>query len=67
VWTCQTHLQGLLKGFDYLALFNGDQQFWDQERALFDAPSLNKVSGIFKINRENGVITSLSFIPPNTK
>jgi hypothetical protein len=67
VWTCQTHLQGLLKGFDYLALFNGDQQFWDQERALFDSASLNKVSGLFKINRENGVITSLSFIPPNTK
>lgn len=67
VWTCQTHLQGLLKGFDYLALFNGDQQFWDQERALFDAASLNKVSGLFKINRENGVITSLSFVPPNTK
>ena len=67
VWTCQTHLQGLLKGFDYLALFNGDQQFWDQERALFDAPSLNKVSGLFKINRENGVITGLSFVPPSTK
>jgi hypothetical protein len=67
VWTCQTHLQGLLKGFDYLALFNGDQQFWDQERALFDAPSLNKVSGLFKINRENGVITSLSFVSPNNQ
>jgi hypothetical protein len=67
VWTCQTHLQGLLKGFDYLAVFNGDQQFWDQERALFDAPSLNKVSGLFKINRENGIITGLSFVPPNTQ
>lgn len=67
VWTCQTHLQGLLKGFDYLALFNGDQQFWDQERALFDTASLNMVTGLFKINRENGVITGLSFVPPSTK
>ena len=67
VWTCQTHLHGLLKGFDYLALFNGDQQFWNQEQALFDAPSLNKVSGLFKINRENGVITGLSFVPTTAK
>ena len=66
VWTCQTHLLGLLKGFDYLALFNGDKQFWAQEQALFDTPSLNKVSGLFKINRENGVITGLSFVPLST-
>jgi hypothetical protein len=67
VWTCNTRLQELLKGFDYLALFNGDRQFWDQERAIFDSVSGDKTAGLFKIHRIDGNITHLSFVPPRAK
>jgi hypothetical protein len=67
VWTCNTRLQELLKGFDYLALFNGDRQFWDQERAIFDSVSGDKTAGLFKIHRIDGNITHLSFVPPQAK
>lgn len=62
VWTCNSRLQELVKDFDYLALFNGDRQFWDQERALFDVASQDKPLGLFKINRTQGAITGLSLV-----
>lgn len=67
VWTCNTRLQELLKGFDYLALFNGDRQFWEQERSIFDEASSNKTAGLFKIHRTDGTITHLSIVPPRDK
>ncbi len=62
VWTCNSRLQELVKEFDYLALFYGDHQFWDQERTAFDAASQDKPFGLFKIQRTQGAVTGFSLV-----
>ena len=54
VWTCNQALEGLLKGFDYLALYRGDEQFWDNNQAIFDPTSVGAASGLYKIDRHDG-------------
>ena len=52
VWTCNTALANLLKGYTHLALYRGDSQFWAQSGMLFD-PNYKGINntGIFKIDR----------------
>ena len=52
VWTCDTKLQELIQGYDYLALYKVDQQFWDRTNSLFTRTSRGGNSGIYKINRD---------------
>lgn len=60
VWTCDTHLSQVLKDYDYLAIYKADEQFWKNNGDLFDLDSKNFEEGIFKINRANGKIISIS-------
>lgn len=63
VWTCNTSLKNVLKGYDYLALYSADTQFWQTNAALFNSSALGTKSGIFKINRKvDGGIQSLTKI-----
>lgn len=60
VWTCNTGLAGLLKGYDYLALYMGDAQFWKRVEPVFQAEAAGMTRGIFKIYRTpNGSIERL--------
>jgi len=56
VWTCDVQLTDLLAGYDYLALYRVDQQFWDLNSKLFDTKDKGKNSGVFRILRSEGVI-----------
>jgi len=59
VWTCNTSLESVLKGYTYLALYAADEQFWKNNGALFDPSVIGSRSGVFKINRQpNGAIQS---------
>lgn len=51
VWTCDKNIAELVQGYDYLALYFADKQFWDMAGDLFE-PSARGVShGVFRINR----------------
>jgi hypothetical protein len=63
VWTCDTPMVDLLKGYDYLALFRVDKQFWDLYSNLFDADVVGKTSGVFRAKRSDGVITKFEYVP----
>jgi hypothetical protein len=61
VWTCNTSLESVLKGYTYLALYSADEQFWKNNGTLFDPSVIGAKSGVFKINRQqNGTIQSFS-------
>lgn len=51
VWTCNTGLVDLLKGYDYLALYMDDAQFWKRAEPVFQAGSAGMTRGLFKIRR----------------
>jgi hypothetical protein len=52
VWTCDKSLAELTQGYEYLALYYADAQFWQLAGELFE-PSASGVShGVFKINRD---------------
>lgn len=52
VWTCDKSLAELTQGYEYLALYYADAQFWQLAGELFE-PSARGVShGVFKINRD---------------
>jgi hypothetical protein len=53
VWTCDTGLAGQLKGYDYLAVYKGDKQFWDHAGALFTSEAKDFSSGVFKVIRKS--------------
>ncbi len=61
VWTCNTSLESVLKGYTFLALYSADEQFWKNNGHLFDPSVIGARSGVFKINRTpNGSIQSFS-------
>lgn len=61
VWTCNTSLESVLKGYTYLALYSADEQFWKNNAAFFDPSVHGSKSGVFKINRKSdGTIQSFS-------
>jgi hypothetical protein len=53
VWTCDTGLAGQLKGYDYLAVYKGDRQFWDRAGALLASEAKDLSSGVFKVIRKS--------------
>lgn len=58
VWTCNTSLPSVLKGYDYLALYSADEKFWNSNAEYFDSSVIGAKSGIFKISRDsNGGIS----------
>ena len=62
VWTCDMPMLPLLKGYDYLALYRVDKQFWDLYAGLFDVEAVGKTTGVFKVLRIDGVITKFQLL-----
>lgn len=60
VWTCNTHLSQILKDYDYLAIYKADEQFWKNNGEMFKREMKGITDGIFRINRKNGAIDSIS-------
>jgi hypothetical protein len=49
VWTCQQNLRDLLKGYAYLAIYNADARFWQDNGDLFDETADHVATGVFKV------------------
>jgi hypothetical protein len=62
VWTCDMPMLPLLKGYDYLALYRVDKQFWDLYAGLFDVEAVGKTTGVFEVLRIDGVITKFQLL-----
>jgi hypothetical protein len=56
VWTCNQEVKGLVDGYDYLALYRGDDQFWDLNKSFFSPASVGGARGLYKIEQQNGQI-----------
>ncbi len=56
VWTCNETLNGVLGDFDYLALYRGDNQFWDKNQSFFDLASVGGKQGLYSVDHLNGQI-----------
>ena len=56
VWTCNQAVKGLVDGYDYLALYRGDDQFWDLNKSFFSPASVGGTRGLYKIEQQNGQI-----------
>ncbi len=52
VWTCQQNLKDLLRGYAYLAIYNADARFWQDNGDLFDETSEHVATGVFKVTEE---------------
>lgn len=48
VWTCDQKLIDVIKGYEYLVIYNADAKFWNDNNALFDLKSYGKNSGVFR-------------------
>ena len=53
VWTCNQTLGSVLGDYDYLALYRGDEQFWDKNQSFFDMASVGGTRGLYKIGHQN--------------
>ncbi|MDO8344778.1 MAG: hypothetical protein Q7T48_16365 [Cellvibrio sp.] len=62
VWTCDSKLVDLLRGYNVLVIFNADGKFWKENNYLLDELSVEKSSGIYKIIEVNNVVTKISEI-----
>ena len=51
VWTCDKNILELVQGYDYLALYHADSQFWSLAGDLFEASARGISHGVFRINR----------------
>lgn len=59
VWTCDVNLTSLLDGYEYLAIYRGDESLWQSGGDLFNKEEiLNASPSVFKINRMDGRIES---------
>ena len=63
--TCNINLESELKSYDFVALYYGDKQFWEQNKALFPQNFTPVETGLFKItvNSENGRIVLNPYDP----
>jgi hypothetical protein len=50
VWTCDKKLPELIQGYDYLAVYYADAQFWRVAGDLFEPQAKGLPRGVFKIN-----------------
>lgn len=58
VWSCNQPLEMLLTGYSYLAIYNADQRFWDENASLLPAAK-NEREGIYKIISKDGKIVEI--------
>jgi hypothetical protein len=61
VWSCDVNLPSLLDGYEYLAVYRGDEKLWQSGGTLFDTGSTTNGSpSLFRINRKDGKIESFN-------
>lgn len=60
VWTCDSDLADMLNGFSYIAIYRADTQFWSKVGNLFDPQTIGDTRGLYKINRTNNSISSIT-------
>ena len=63
VWTCDVKLASLLKDYDYLAVYRGDQNLIDSADKLLSGVTFDKTSRIFKIQKDDHGITAIHPLP----
>lgn len=54
VWTCDKPLVELTKDYQYIAIYNGDKQFWDLARKYLSHGSNELSFGVYRIDLTNG-------------
>ncbi len=59
VWSCNQPLEQLISGYDYLAIYNADQRFWNDNARLFSKNGQYSQSGVYKIISREGKIVAL--------
>lgn len=59
VWTCDSKLVDLLRGYNVLVIFNADAKFWNNNNYLLDELSAPKSSGVYKVISVNNVVTKI--------
>lgn len=59
VWSCNQPLETLLNGYTYLAIYNADKRFWDENAKLFSTLDRNKQEGIYKIISQDGKVVAI--------
>ena len=63
VWTCDVNLPSLLDGYDYLAVYRGDEKLLQFGGALFDKDHFkDETPSLFRVNRIDGKIQSFNRI-----
>jgi hypothetical protein len=62
IWTCPKRLEEALKDFDFLAIYDADAQFWKDNGNLFSVTVKGVKTGVFKVNKQDNVVVSLSLI-----
>lgn len=66
VWTCDEKLRDLLIDYDFIFVYRGDQQFWSDNKSMFDHVDIGRISGFFKIDTNHGDLI-LKEVDPSTK
>ena len=51
VWTCDKKLPEVIQGYEYLAVYQADAQFWQVAGDLFEPQAKGLSRGVFKINQ----------------
>ena len=54
VWACPITLPDALKGYDFLAIGNGDARFWDENAKYLAADSNPRRQGLYRVKFEAG-------------
>jgi hypothetical protein len=50
VWTCPMELPEALKGYDFLAVGNGDARFWAENAKYLEAGSVGRRQGLYQVS-----------------
>jgi len=53
-WTTDVDLEKIFKGYDFLVLGYGDEQFWNLGKYYLNSEAQQRSQGIYKINYESG-------------
>jgi hypothetical protein len=52
VWTCDKKINEVIDGYQFVAVYQADDQFWRDNQKFFDPVARGKVSGVFKVVRD---------------
>lgn len=62
IWTCPGKLESAIKDYAFVALYDVDARFWNDNGYLFSSDVKGIKTGVFKVNKENNVVVSLSLV-----